>query len=91
MLIKTPDDWWELVENEWFDLRKILIRFLDISQVYDAGRYIKSKNYSSLHNLFEEAWYQAPDNPEIHDIPGWGNLCDLCSEFWVFDTPEQER
>jgi hypothetical protein len=87
MRIKTPDDWWELVEQEWHDLRKTLIMFLDKSQVEDAKRYIENKNHSSLHTLFEEAWYQAPDDGAIHFIPGWGNLCDLCSEFWVFDTP----
>jgi hypothetical protein len=45
-------------------------------------------DFETLHHFFELAWSAAPDTPEIHSWPGWGHLCDLCSEFWVFHPEE---
>lgn len=44
----------------------------------------KNKNWYRLLRYINAAWAAAPDDPSIHRIPGWGVLCDLCSEEWVF-------
>lgn len=36
----------------------------------------------------ELMWEGAPDRLGIHDWPGWGDLCDCCSEVWVFEPEE---
>jgi len=65
---------------------------LNISGIYEKlqeealeqfEEYIRSRN-RKIHSMFSQAWWRAPDRPEIHDIPGWDVLCDLCSEDWVF-------
>ena len=43
------------------------------------------RDHETMHNMLELCWSAAPDKPYIHQWPGWGHLCDLCSEFWVFE------
>ena len=45
------------------------------------------KMYSYCH----AAWDLAPDVPGLHEIPGWGVLCDLCSEGPDLIMPEPEH
>jgi len=55
------------------------------------GRHIKKLRENrdpELVRWFNRAWLNAPDNPEIHSIPHWGTLCDLCSEEWVLHPEE---
>jgi hypothetical protein len=46
------------------------------------------KDHETLHSFFEKAWMAAPDSSYIHGWPSWGMLCDLCSEYWVFQPEE---
>jgi len=47
---------------------------------------LEEKDHETLKSFFEKAWMAAPDKPYIHSWPGWSALCDLCSEYWVFDS-----
>lgn len=38
----------------------------------------------TIHEFLEKLWFDAPDEPYIHGWRGWSDLCDLCSEVWVF-------
>lgn len=54
----------------------------------DLERSKGNEDWERLRMYFGAWWMMAPDKPEIHEIPGWGVLCDLCSEDWVFrDEP----
>lgn len=46
----------------------------------------ESRDHYRLLRYFNGAWRMAPDDRSIHSIPGWGVLCDLCSEDWVFNS-----
>lgn len=46
------------------------------------------RDHVGVHGGFEAMWAGAPDRGDIHDWPGWMDLCDCCSEIWVFDPPE---
>lgn len=85
MVIKTPEDWWKLVETQWPKLHRILCNFVPVEELGKAESAKANKNWASLWTCFQHAWFAAPDSPEIHSIPGWGDLCDLCSENWVFE------
>lgn len=37
----------------------------------------QSDRFSWLNSL----WFYAPDKRWLHDIPGWGTMCDLLSDF----------
>lgn len=43
------------------------------------------RDHDALGHFLDLLWAAAPDKPYIHSWPGWGDLCDLCSERWVFD------
>lgn len=45
---------------------------------------IDKEDWKSLHRRFEQIWSWLPDSPSIHRHP-FGRLCDLCSEYCVFD------
>jgi hypothetical protein len=84
MIIQTPEDWWNLVEERWEELHAILYSLTSLEELGKAELAKTSKDWQSLGSCFQYAWFAAPDSPEIHQIPGWGVLCDLCSENWVF-------
>ena len=76
----TKDEWWQLVDDDWENLSAIFDRVgMD---TWDAEVY-KARRDPRLHPILEEVWARAPDKPHIHEWPGWGVLCDLCSESYV--------
>ena len=100
VIIDGREDWWNAVDEHWKDLRRILYRYLPmaghegiegeiltqplplvIEELQESGD-------PELARYFEAAWAAAPDSPEIHAIPGWGVLCDLCSERHVLDEEQ---
>lgn len=46
------------------------------------------KDHETLGNLLSATWFGIPESMGAHSIPGFGVLCDLCSENWVFDEEE---
>lgn len=49
------------------------------------------RNHEKLRQYLFACWESAPDNSSIHSIPGWGSLCDLLSESWVFENQNPEN
>ena len=47
-------------------------------------RYLKFKS-DNIVTLFNETWFGMPESREVRSEPGFGELCDLCSEAWVLD------
>jgi len=94
---KNKKQWWNLVDENWPDLLGILNRFIGMTDHADINDNItqcqrseevarmKQEKNPRLADYFSAAWYNAPDNPCIHDIPGWALLCDLCSEVEVLN------
>ena len=54
----------------------------DPAERFDAA--VKAKDWGTLVNLMNEAWFGVPESTSCWGIPGFGALCDLCSEAWVF-------
>ncbi len=99
--IDSYEDWWSAVDKNWKQLRLILVRFIPMNgnegfagQILPHPLWIEVENLKEAGNedlarYFHAAYAAAPDSPEIHRIPGWGLLCDLCSEEGVlFDGEE---
>jgi hypothetical protein len=84
--INNKDDWWTNVNEHWADLKNIIRMFNNISSVGLAAlEELRFSKDPELGWYFQKAWENAPDSPEIHNIPSWHVLCDLCSERWVFE------
>lgn len=82
-VIKTADDWWELFVGYKQQIIEILSKFFIENPVAKVEEAILKKDPEILRAM-NEAWYRAPDIPEIHGIPGWKAFCDLMSEEHVF-------
>lgn len=46
------------------------------------------RDWSRIRQYLGAFWSAAPDRTFIRDLPGWSQLCDLCSEDWVFNPEE---
>ena len=103
-MINNKSDWWDTVNKYWFQLREILGMYLPMDANKDLrGTILQKSLFYHVENLkeckdielaryFHAAWGAAPDSPSIHFVPGWGKLCDLCSEDYVLyeDLIEEE-
>ena len=54
-------------------------------------QHLEDQDAAALSSLLELAWLAAPDNGSIHGIPGWGILCDLCSESHVLFSDNETQ
>lgn len=54
----------------------------------ELGRLLAAEDWETLYGRFEEIWSWLPDSPSIHRHP-FSHLCDLCSEYWVFEEAVQ--
>lgn len=86
---KTVEEWWFLVDDQWDNLVGIIARFTpkNLGKMRKAK---EEKQCDSMLSILNEAWFKAPDSPLIHSIPGWGRLCDLCSDFPGYEESETE-
>ena len=94
---KTKGEWWTLVDENWVDLVSLMHRWLGMNDMENIeGKLteepraveierMKAKKDANLLKYLNGVWQNAPDKPWIHEIPGWGLLCDLCSEGYVLD------
>lgn len=101
MEILTPSDWWNVVDDNWMHLRTIIHHQINVYEpatespgdgsINMTGRSIaleierlKEHRDQRLCRYFFAAWDMASD-AYAWSVPGWSELCDLCSEEWVFD------
>ena len=54
----------------------------------EAMQFCRKRQDRRLARFLYGIWEAAPDSGGIHSLDGWGDLCDLCSEEWVFDEDE---
>jgi hypothetical protein len=89
MTIRTQDDWWNLA-TDTVPLLPDYARKLGFD--FDLG-YAKAalsdRSHTVLKRMFEKLWRDLPDTRSIRHYP-FGNLCDLCSEYWVFEDEHEE-
>jgi hypothetical protein len=99
-LIKTQKDWWKVWEENRSEIYEIanMVGF-DVDAVLGESIYSVSyklnfatteRMHREVHVFLELIWHKAPDIPIIHTWPGWSDLCDLCSEYWVFEEESNE-
>lgn len=93
--INDRADWWQLAG----DTIPLLPQYAaENGCAFDAG-YAKAaltdRSHVILKRMFERLWRDLPDSSSIRYHP-FGDLCDLCSEYWVFtdslavEEPEHE-
>jgi hypothetical protein len=85
--VNTKAEWWSKVDDNWNDLLEIIYDFA-LDRADEATTYMLERN-PDLARVFNSAWFNAPDDRAVlYSYPGWGLLCDLCSEEWVLYDDE---
>ena len=62
------------------------MRELDPTAEFDAG--VTNRSFT-VPALLSETWFGVPESLDAHSLPGFGTLCDLCSESYLL-FPEDE-
>lgn len=87
--INTKDDWWRELTVHKDQLKETLLKTHTPDQEFDLfDKSIERKDHAKCHEILEDAWVRAPDSPVIHSWPAWNVLCNLCSEYWVFEDDQ---
>lgn len=84
---KTKDEWWDACLEERDKLRAIVERYAP-NQVVLFDQYVETED-PTMADILAEVWWEAPDVPELHNIPAWDTLCDLCSERGVLGGSDE--
>lgn len=99
MEIRSEKDWWDAVNSKWDYLLNIIGDQMDLgSPAYEVpgkceslmtGRtilqeliFLKQTENTKIARYFNGAWGLASEK-YAWSVPGWGLLCDLCSEEYV--------
>jgi hypothetical protein len=61
---------------------------LPLLPVMEFDEATRTRDYATLVRLLNATWFGIPESSEAQTLPGFRDLCDLCSESWVFDETE---
>ncbi len=89
MSIKTTEDWWALAYETIPRLHPYALQHGVTFDTGEAMRMFYDERHAELHGVFEKLHVDLPDSPEIRHRPFF-DLCDLCSEYWVFDLDAEQ-
>jgi hypothetical protein len=81
---RTLEAWWRAVDGNWNDLEAIVEKYAS-NLIEQLDRAHERCDGMAIVRIFNAAWFAAPDDPSIRDMPGWLLLCDLCSEADVLE------
>lgn len=87
--IKTEADWWSVVdanvENIIQCAKNVYGARIVGAKIDMFPHFVASRDIATVHDAIDAIWDDAPDDPIIHTWPGWGDICDLCSEYRVWE------
>lgn len=83
-------------KQDWIELARKIIPYIPEYMAEESGqvqpsmveaelnKLLEIEDWNMLHKRFEEIWNWLPDRPSIRRYPFF-DICDLCSEYWVFE------
>jgi hypothetical protein len=87
MEIRTQEDWWELATKTVPLLPEYMVENrpnLNYGMIEaELNKHLEAKDWKALHGRLQELYDALPDHASIRYQPFF-DLCDLCSEVWVF-------
>jgi hypothetical protein len=63
---------------------------LPLLPVMEFDEAARVRDHNSLIRLLNATWFGVPESKEARTLPGFMDLCDLCSESSVFDAIERD-
>jgi hypothetical protein len=79
----TKENYWETVDYYWPQIKNIVLMFTYLDE-NELDKWVEQRD-PSIASVFNDAWFNAPDNGKIHLIPAWHIFCDLCSEGYLLN------
>ena len=71
----SKESYWATVDRYWPQIKDIVLMFALLDED-DLDKWAKERN-SEIASVFNDAWFNAPDNGRIHLIPAWHIFCPL--------------
>lgn len=90
MTIQSQTDWWALAHVALPAMRDYALEFDCAFNEDAANEELTRQEHAKLWARFQQLWSDLPDHPSIRIYP-FGPLCDLCSEYWVFDPAAADK
>lgn len=84
VVINSQEDWWKVLDGAVDGIGECFSRVNMSDQFHELVEAQEARDYETILRLLNRCWAAAPDTPAIRSWPKWFDLCDLCSEAWVF-------
>lgn len=78
---RTRKEWWFLLNHHWTKLNRLARAYLKPKDMTVLDKGMKEKDAITVYLSLQRTWDNLPDSPAIQRLPGFGILCDLCSDF----------
>ena len=78
---RTREEWWYLLNRHWTCLSRLTETYLNQKEQDILARAIKNESAEAAWLQLQKTWERLPDRGWVRRIPGFGILCDLCSDF----------
>lgn len=86
----TKDEWIDVVLENKKDFIGVVTRW-NPSELGDFKTAMDNRNLNECNRILNEAWWRAPDQPGLHEMPGWNSMCDILSDLPEdYDDEEDE-
>jgi hypothetical protein len=83
-VIKYQENWWESAAITIPKLPAYAAQHGCDFNDEEALACLAKKDHMRLYDMFNGLWHDLPNNVSIRHQPFF-DLCDLCSEYWVFE------
>lgn len=78
---RNSEEWAFLLEHNWTNLHRIMEAQLKQKELKAAVQAREAGDNKTVWSYLQTTWERLPDALWVQQIPGFGALCDLCSDF----------
>ncbi len=78
---EMPEKFSKVIRKQIADEQTEGLRFKKRNVVQEAEVAKGNRDGATLHTIFNQTWFGAPESRDVFSVPGFGLLCDLCSEY----------
>lgn len=80
MIPTTPEEWWALLDK----YNRQLYRLVFVHNMSNVDRYdqaVLDRDHAVAALMLQGTWSNLPDHKSTRSLPGFSQLCTLCSEY----------
>lgn len=77
MTTQPTQEAWDYFTQHHDNIREVCVEYLHSALVTRFDDAVKNKNVVQLAGLMNKAWFKAPDDRRVYQIPGFTQMCNL--------------